>query len=1637
MTDDIAHVRQAAKSIMDIVLNEKSSQIEDIVLVLFGDPAWEFRKRTRDEAELKKALDDINLIGNPDCPEMCLSGIKMGLEESLPGSFLYVFTDASAKDYEKFEEIKSLSQEKQIQVLFVLTGDCGDFGSPKSQVYYKIAAASNGQVLTVSKENVGEVLDYVKETIKGDGTVLTSTMVHPTVGSESYVNFDIDDKIEYALVSTSGSDVTLKVSKDGIELPGKQVTWTKNVKVLKLVGITPGSYRAAVRGSSEVNVMVFGRTDFNFKFGFSNNEQNSLKYTETQPITGSETHLIISVKDDEHSVNIKNVEILDMSEMVIRRLNLINVGSNVFRTDKFLPPGVMFKIAVTATARSTGNPIRRIANTPVEPIKSVIVVAPEITDTEKYFEAMEDSEVNIHCRIRKGKPKPHVTWYFKQRGANQFKLLPDKTDDVLFMGNISTDDIGEYQCVAKNSAGQASHIVQLEVFGKPKFEDAPATIKAKENVPVTLKCKLRKGNPRPKITWSFQASGSATFTKLSNSDEELIIPALKLKDSGEYRCVAENRAGRDERTTLVTIVAAPEIESSTPSIIRVKENATISVPCRLSKGIPKPTMTWWYKDANSTEYTAIPDSNADVLHLDHIQLSKAGHYKCVAQNTVGQTEKDVQVIVEAAPEIERSAPSIIRVKEHAPISVPCRLSKGFPKPTITWWYKDTKSTEYTAIPDSNADVLHLVHIQLSKAGHYKCVAQNTAGQTEKEVQVIVEAAPEIERSTPSTIRVKEHAPISVPCRLSKGFPKAAITWWYKDTKSTEYTAIPDSNADVLHLDHIQLSKAGHYKCVAQNTVGQTEKDVQVIVEAAPEIERSTPSIIRVKEHAPISVPCRLSKGFPKPTITWWYKDTKSTEYTAIPDSNADVLHLDHIQLSKAGHYKCVAQNTVGQTEKVVQVIVEAAPEIERSAPSIIRVKEHAPISVPCRLSKGFPKPTITWWYKDTKSTEYTAIPDSNADVLHLDHIQLSKAGHYKCVAQNTAGQTEKDVQVIVEAAPEIEISAPSIIRVKEHAPISVPCRLSKGFPKPTITWWYKDTKSTEYTAIPDSNADVLHLDHIQLSKAGHYKCVAQNTAGQTEKDVQVIVEALIPEMAPQVTIDGPYEMDAEYDEPLQLKCKVSGYPEPDIIWEFDDLTGKTAQTDSTIELPSKFVSVLDINKVNKNATYTCKAINKLGIGTKSIVVKTKKKTYFNVLELPKDITIEYAKKGQIHCKVDAFPPASITWFKNYKHLTTDGNIELSADNSTLYIRSMAPYIADKYICQATNTLKREFAVFKVSIGGVEPPEINKTTYYVTAMKDANVDIHCDVIKGKPKPTITWLYNDQYSSSFSDLQYTSDTIHMDYLSADDKAIYRCIAENVVGTDSHDIELVILYPPELTKTTSPRIVKNEGEMVTLTCPVDGSPTPDVVWKLNGNKLLGMTHKIFRDGSIRFKATLNSNGNYECEASNDHGVVRINTKVDVIIPVNIEPPIRGTLEVMVGQDALLPCRADGFPPPVLSWVYHSKDPKKAPKTFSPSARPEILALPGIQLEQDGYYTCVAKNAGGSKNITYEVIVFASPFIQFTMKQFRAVSGDMMLRVPCYASGNPKPTITWTTNGLDIATGERYYHHHYHHQYQPQLLR
>lgn len=64
----------------------------------------------------REALSAIKVHDGGDCPEYSMAGIKQALEESLPRSQLYIFTDASAKDYMQVEDVISLAIKKQCQV---------------------------------------------------------------------------------------------------------------------------------------------------------------------------------------------------------------------------------------------------------------------------------------------------------------------------------------------------------------------------------------------------------------------------------------------------------------------------------------------------------------------------------------------------------------------------------------------------------------------------------------------------------------------------------------------------------------------------------------------------------------------------------------------------------------------------------------------------------------------------------------------------------------------------------------------------------------------------------------------------------------------------------------------------------------------------------------------------------------------------------------------------------------------------------------------------------------------------------------------------------------------------------------------------------------------------------------------------------------------------------------------------------------------------------------------------------------------------------------------------------------------------------------------------------------------------------
>lgn len=71
---------------------------------------------TSDPNLFEKRMNDVIASGGGDCPEMALGAIRKALQASLLNSYIYVFTDAAAKDVDLLNEVLSLVQRKQAQV---------------------------------------------------------------------------------------------------------------------------------------------------------------------------------------------------------------------------------------------------------------------------------------------------------------------------------------------------------------------------------------------------------------------------------------------------------------------------------------------------------------------------------------------------------------------------------------------------------------------------------------------------------------------------------------------------------------------------------------------------------------------------------------------------------------------------------------------------------------------------------------------------------------------------------------------------------------------------------------------------------------------------------------------------------------------------------------------------------------------------------------------------------------------------------------------------------------------------------------------------------------------------------------------------------------------------------------------------------------------------------------------------------------------------------------------------------------------------------------------------------------------------------------------------------------------------------
>ncbi|XP_072187061.1 neuronal cell adhesion molecule isoform X27 [Excalfactoria chinensis] len=359
----------------------------------------------------------------------------------------------------------------------------------------------------------------------------------------------------------------------------------------------------------------------------------------------------------------------------------------------------------------------------------------------------------------------------------------------------------------------------------------------------------------------------------------------------------------------------------------------------------------------------------------------------------------------------------------------------------------------------------------------------------------------------------------------------------------------------------------------------------------------------------------------------------------------------------------------------------------------------------------------------------------------------------------------------------------------------------------------------------------------------------------------------------------------------------------------------------------------------------------------------------------------------------------------------------------------------------------------------QPPTITQQSPkdYIVDPRE-NIVIQCEA-KGKPPPSFSWTRNGTHFDIDKDAQVTmkpnSGTLVVNIMNGVKaeayEGVYQCTARNERGAAISNN--IVIRPSRSPLWTKEKLEPNhvrEGDSLVLNCrPPVGLPPPIIFWMDNAFQRLPQSERVSQglNGDLYFSNVQpeDTREDYICYARFNHTqtiqqkqpisvkVFSMDSLNDTIAanlsdtdiygakPVTERPPVlltpTGSTSNKVelrGNVLLLECIAAGLPTPVIRWIKEGGE-LPANRTFFENFK-KTLKIVDVSEADTGNYKCIARNALGSTHHVISVTVKAAPYWITAPRNLVLSPGEDGTLI-CRANGNPKPSISWLTNGVPIA--------------------
>ncbi|KAH7978763.1 hypothetical protein HPB49_006680 [Dermacentor silvarum] len=818
--------------------------------------------------------------------------------------------------------------------------------------------------------------------------------------------------------------------------------------------------------------------------------------------------------------------------------------------------------------------------------------------------------------------------------------------------------------------------------------------------------------------------------------------------------------------------------------------------------------------------------------------------------------------------------------------------------------------------------------------------------------------------------------VRCPFLTKDGQQRSAVsTTWRLDGRSLAPDRLP-ANLALAASDELRLpgegsffklpnasaEDAGHYVCQASNDAGVAEKDFILVVLVRPGFNLTElRTDISVLEGEEVQLPCPAT-GLPEPRRIW-YREGRRRVYPgpSMQLSSDGTLTITPARLHDAGSFTCVALSEAGTAEINVTLTVYVPPSIRPTAdPGPVVVVSGHPARLVCEAS-GVPAPTVSWFKTDAHGLARLRV-GTGPFLDFTGGVSSEHEGCYVCLAENEAGSQERSVVLNVIAPPTVERTDPVGVTVQVVAGhnASLSCSAS-GSPRPEIKWlrngapvpnvpaegalrtpYPEADRTPRVFASGEGGGSTLTIVAVEVGDAGPYLCAATNKGGTA------VVEYHVDVVVPPYVVNGTSEAARDEDvpahkvvlaqHPFSLTCDAHGVPLPTFTWNRD---GLPLPRESLTSVRGNWLHVSSAQP-HHAGHYLCEASNVGGVVRIAYNVTVWEAPKISGTQTPVRLSAVLGEAATLECPAVGTPAPVLSW-------TKDGHpLEAFNSSESLTLDVTREEDAGIYACTAVNSAG--VATREISLTVLGAPSVVKSADAIVVVAGQPAILWCNNT-GDPEPQVTWHKGDQkLEDNDQAFEILPGALYIYSANVTDSGRYVCTVQNHAGSSQAVRNLDVLDPPVITIFYPEQKVVVVGDEISLICQAEGHPKPAIYWEHNDvlisdrNTSLDQRYIFVAGGELKIPvAESRDAGAYRCKAENQAGWDTRTATVTVHVPPHIDD---GADEVSVqrGGTAVLPCKAQGHPTPLVAWSREG-EPVDSPRARHESNGDLVIAAAEVE--------------------------------------------------------------------------------------------